>query len=77
MEDFNIKGYLKINKHLNQLNEVTSKEKARLQQLFQKALNDPDLDDETLNKIKNAVVSKNILMVHQQHLNTSFNLQNF
>ena len=60
MEDFNIKGYLKINKHLNQLNEVTSKEKARLQQLFQKALNDPDLDDETLNKIKNAVVSKNL-----------------
>ena len=60
MEDFNIKGYLKINKHLNQLNEVTSKEKARLQQLFQKALNDPDLDDETLNKIKNAVVSKKL-----------------
>lgn len=60
MEDFNIKGYLKINKYLSQLDEVTSKEKARLQQLFQKALNDPDLDDETLNKIKNAVVSKNL-----------------
>jgi hypothetical protein len=60
MEDFNIKGYLKINKYLSQLDEVTSKEKARLQQLFQKALNDPDLDGETLNKIKNAVVSKNL-----------------
>ncbi len=60
MEDFNIRGYLKIDKYLSQLDEVTSKEKARLQQLFQKALNDPDLDDETLNKIKNAVVSKNL-----------------
>ena len=60
MDDFNLKGYLKVNKYLDKLTEVTSKEKARLQQLFLKALDDPDFDEETLNKIKNAVVSKKL-----------------
>ncbi len=60
MGDFDLRRYLKINKYLHQLNEVTSKEKFRLQQLFQKAIDDPDLDDEALNKIKNAVVSKKL-----------------
>ena len=57
MDDFNLKGYLKVNKYLDKLTEVTSKEKARLQQLFLKALDDPDFDEETLNKIKNALTS--------------------
>lgn len=46
------------------LNEdVTSKDKARVQQLFQKALSDPDLDDDTLNKIKSALTSKKLSSV--------------
>lgn len=46
------------------LNEdITSKDKARVQQLFQKALSDPDLDADTLNKIKSALTSKKLSSV--------------
>lgn len=48
-----------MNEQMN-LMMITPKEKARLFQLFEKTINDPDLDKVTLNKIKNAIVSKNL-----------------
>jgi hypothetical protein len=52
MNNFDLKKYL-VNNSLYE--EISPKEKTRITQLLQKALDDPNTDEQTLNRIKNAL----------------------
>ena len=64
MDNFNLRKYISEGKIYKPIKEdVTPKDKARVQQLYQKAINDPNLDADTLNKIKSALTSKKLSSV--------------